>query len=503
MSGTKAQRTNEEKGMNIAREQSMKKFEDLYADPPPYTSSPQSSNETSSRTVTRVGNLNFQPSPLEIPTPAECIAHLKLLHAFARLRHEVGNCEGVFGISMGQVDAKGQAEVQLATSGAQQAGVAHEHDAATAGEDMHASDTDTAENAGLAERIRDKRWTVYVAKAVARFEKWWELLQGRSLWWRPIKTDDFEGEGEMYDGKFAETPADHADILVVRRFPVSADDGYVDGKQFHLPPLDVLMVWHAYMLNPRIYLEDSVRYTKQTLWRTSFPWELVHAVIDNETFEYKPGNERFFRDTTGHTWDLLHEEGRASVKCPACQVINRVPWTQPPTKPSPPALEVYLTKDNGFAGSEFEHRCWECKLTITHEKLRVGKFCDDAHSLIHSKQPMAGTILNAWGEPSGTVTYPPPFEACAEDDRNYYGQETGHARRLLPSSCHRNETRLQSPSSPYPNANAHSGHAQIDVPEPHATRSRRDTRQFAAEEADIHCKSKPYRCSQSFESLLG
>lgn len=201
MSGTKAQRTNEEKGINAARELSMKNFENRYAEPPAYTSRPSSSNETPSRTVPNAEDLNFQLSPLEIPTPAECIAHLKLLHAFAKLRHEVGNHEGLFGISMGDNGAKRQIGDPSESNGTTQSGVAHEQDAVGAGVDTHKSDTDASSSAGLAERIREKRWAVFVTKAVTRFEKWWELMQGRCDWYRPIRTDDFEGEDLTHASK--------------------------------------------------------------------------------------------------------------------------------------------------------------------------------------------------------------------------------------------------------------------------------------------------------------
>lgn len=205
MSDTKAQRTSEEKEMNTAREQSMKTFEDLYAEPPPYSSRPSSTTAAPSRSVPTLKELNFQPSPLEIPTPAECIAHLKLLHTFAKLRHEVGNHEGLFGIRTVQVDAKRSkdyANEPSTADGTPQFGGAHEQDAGRPEVDNHGSESASVPDAGLAERVRDKRWSVFVAKAVARFEKWWDLLQGRSIWYRPIRTDDFEAvDNDPYAGE--------------------------------------------------------------------------------------------------------------------------------------------------------------------------------------------------------------------------------------------------------------------------------------------------------------
>lgn len=196
-----------------------------------------------------------------------------------------------------------------------------------------------------------------------------------------------------------------ANHVAVKRFPLTGD-GYESSEQSYLPPLDVLMVWHAYMLNPRIYLEDSVRYTKQTLWRTAFPWETIYKAIDNETFDYDPGHQQHFEKTTGLLWDSLRDSRLAVIKCPKCQKQIDVPWTKPPDVLEAEALEIYLATDSGFAGSEFQHRCSYCELVITHEKLRVGKFCDDAHALIHRQRPFAGTILNTWGEPAGTYRFP-------------------------------------------------------------------------------------------------
>jgi hypothetical protein len=196
-----------------------------------------------------------------------------------------------------------------------------------------------------------------------------------------------------------------ADHIVVNRFPVTGD-GYEIDQRFHLPPLDVLMVWHAYMLNPRIYLEDSVRYTKQTLWRTSFPWKTIYEAIDNKTFDYNPGYEKHFEQSTGRLWHPVQDDRLATVECPKCQKQLEIEWTKPPSTPGAATLENYLVNDSGFAGSEFGHCCRHCNLVITHERLRVAKFCDDAHALIHDKRPFAGTVLNAWGEPAGTYHCP-------------------------------------------------------------------------------------------------
>lgn len=185
MSDTKARTTNEEKLMNEAREKSMSKLEDLYAEPPPYSSRPPSTDVTvtngvaqdaSPQSMPTFEELDFQPSPLELPTPAACIAHLKLLHSFARLRQEIGTREGLFGIltEPGDLDEASKEKTETAAT----------------------------DDTNFGERIRDKKWTVFVTKAVARFEKWWDLLSGASNWYSSIRTSHFEVQaGEMQASK--------------------------------------------------------------------------------------------------------------------------------------------------------------------------------------------------------------------------------------------------------------------------------------------------------------
>ncbi|KAH7082416.1 hypothetical protein FB567DRAFT_474898 [Paraphoma chrysanthemicola] len=403
---TKLPLTGAERTMNGARQVSMKTFEEQYAEPPPYSSQPPSaetstSNVTGSTTASRslptADELNFQLSPLEIPTPAECIAHLKLLHAFAKLRRDVGNRENLFGISLGKAETKDQqtgrnAESSATNGDAQPDGV-HEQNAERVAVETHVPETAATPDIALAERIRDKRWAVFVHQAVDRFEAWWNSISTTSsVFYSTIKQSDFETSDWSYDGK-----------PIISRFTTQGDGLDANGAQFPLPPLDVLMVWHAFMLNPRVYLEDCIRYSKHRLWRTWFPWEVIHRAIDNETFEYAPNDVLSFRRDTKRRWDPLQQELQKHIKCPKCESINEVPWTQPPLKTTPEALEAYLAKDTGFAGTDFRHSCMSCGLVITHERLRVGKFCDDADSLMDGKRPLAGTILNMWGIPTGTA----------------------------------------------------------------------------------------------------
>lgn len=72
----------------------------------------------------------------------------------------------------------------------------------------------------------DERYAVFLQRAVYRFEQWAVRMMG------------VVDEGE--DGT-----------------PTSDQPGRLAENE--VPPLDVIMVWHTYMLNPRTYYEDCLR----------------------------------------------------------------------------------------------------------------------------------------------------------------------------------------------------------------------------------------------------
>ena len=90
--------------------------------------------------VAAFSNLDLKTAE-SVPTKDQCIAHLKLLEAFHQLREDVATTDGLFGISDSLVSD--EADEQL--------------------------------RGKVLLKIREKRWAVYVAKAVSRFEKWIEM----------------------------------------------------------------------------------------------------------------------------------------------------------------------------------------------------------------------------------------------------------------------------------------------------------------------------------------
>jgi len=365
----------------------IKKLDDgLVQEPPPYT-------VQSTTAAPAYDHLDFTPSPLELPTATECIAHLKLLHAFARLRHEVGNTEGLYGINSVKIgdEAEGSASDSERNNIHQPSGVHGEN--GLPGTEHDSKDNDQA---SLAERVREKRWTVFVTKAVDRFEKWWQALatagcscSGFCVLDKPIKMEHFESNGA------------HS---LPSRFPTEGN-GCAEQIANHLPPLDVLMVWHTYMLNPRVYLEDCIQTGLHAVWRSGFPWSLLHDCIDNTTFEYTApvAAKEAFKRSPSLPWDALKDPAAKAFTCPGCKHVSWAPYTRPPATADRANLEAYLTEDTGFAGQAFTEKCFKCGLAITHEKLRVGKFIDDAYQVRVHQRPLPGTILNQVGVPQGTV----------------------------------------------------------------------------------------------------
>ena len=86
-------------------------------------------------------NLKLDDESSPRPTVEQCIAHLKLLEAFHQLREDIGARDGLFEIWDDFVPP------EL---------------------------TEARQRTEILARIREKRWAIYVTRAVARFHIYWE-----------------------------------------------------------------------------------------------------------------------------------------------------------------------------------------------------------------------------------------------------------------------------------------------------------------------------------------
>lgn len=101
-----------------------------------------------------------------------------------------------------------------------------------------------------------------------------------------------------------------------------------------LPPLDVLMVWHAYMLNPRWYAEDCERLPLMKTLKGLGDRLLPAVIVAGDPATYQPTRERrmsWLADTGTH-WDPLEasrDMTHRRVTCPKCaqDIETRRRWT--------------------------------------------------------------------------------------------------------------------------------------------------------------------------------
>lgn len=92
--------------------------------------------------------------------------------------------------------------------------------------------------------------------------------------------------------------------------------------------LDVLMVMHAHMLNPRAFLEDTIRTNMIEYWTGGMPWLAVNNVISTD-FSYNARDEAKTNwvSLTGLNWDNIDDPMTKDLRCPWCKGSLQVPWT--------------------------------------------------------------------------------------------------------------------------------------------------------------------------------
>ncbi|KAK1973966.1 hypothetical protein LZ30DRAFT_741943 [Colletotrichum cereale] len=286
------------------------------------------------------------------PDVDSCLAHLKLLYAIQTLKDEVGYTNGLW--DLWDIRAG-----PLPGSGAEEKG---------------GSSKDSEDHAKVLAMLREKRWAVYLARAVDRYETWWKTLSEGRL--REAEMRNVDKASEKYS-KFPEGSDD---------YPWSVDN---------LPPLDVLMVWHSHMLNPRAFLEDTMRLGLRSFWTTGMPWAQVNqAVTSKFDYEVSESTKSNWKQTTGRSWDNLEEPVVKSLECPACKRTIEVPWT---TCGLP---EMYKGDarpgivGNGYGDGDFSQRCEPgCGSLITQRLLSVAKMISDAEGYLNEGITIPSTVL--------------------------------------------------------------------------------------------------------------
>ncbi|KAM5449840.1 hypothetical protein MaudCBS49596_004602 [Microsporum audouinii] len=276
----------------------------------------------------------------------ECIAHLKLLRSLADLRDFISKNNGLFGIYDSLADDFQDKEGSLKALAL----------------------------------IREKRWGVYVTRAVHRFETWVRCCSPTG------------GPGS---NRSCVTLSDVEENPEYRNFPRWPLRTLWDRSL--VPPLDVVMVWHAYMLNPRDFLEDCLRLGKMGFWAAGLPLDVMDECIDNTNFEYMPGPTAIpnFEQETGLKWSNLDDPPFKTIQCPGCYGDVTAFWTE--DCPQLGTLDDPFIHCRGYADKEFKIQCQRCHLFITQEKLRLGKFRNDIRLLVEQGILLPGTLLTTDG----------------------------------------------------------------------------------------------------------
>ncbi|UKZ86598.1 uncharacterized protein TrAFT101_002424 [Trichoderma asperellum] len=292
-----------------------------------------------------------------------CLAHLKLLHAIQSMKEEIGYTDGLWNLwnirgKWAMDDLRADADWTMIRT-------------------LEKSNSKTVTRFGQS-RIREKRWALFVARAVDRYEAWWNSLV----------ESDMLTEEDMAD----------PDSYRYKKFPTSRK---LIWEEKMLPPLDVLMIFHTHMLNPRSFFEDAIRYGLGTFWASGMPWKLIHQAIDVD-FNYNVSDEAkiHWSTTTGRRWRNLKDPVTRVVKCPFCQADNEVPWTTCGVNKDAQNEEYTGLIGSGFGDGKFSHKCSSCGHENYKELLSVSKFVTDASALLEKSIPMPGTILDPqYGRP--------------------------------------------------------------------------------------------------------
>ncbi|KAI0508764.1 hypothetical protein F5B22DRAFT_382878 [Xylaria bambusicola] len=198
-----------------------------------------------------IDNVDVQGVSARLPNKAECAAHLELLQVFRHVRKEVESSrklDEVFGIAPENrvVFRKRLAHINGLTKD-------------WVREELKLRDE-------TFDKRREAKWSLFLRLATARFLSWVDAVE-----------------------QDANQPDACSHLL-------------------HIPPIDVLMVWHALLLNPK-WFQTFQQGRLVHLSKVSLPWRQIHSAIDsarpNWPFEMSTNDQTWFQDKVGLHSDLL------------------------------------------------------------------------------------------------------------------------------------------------------------------------------------------------------
>lgn len=261
----------------------------------------------------------------------QVLGHLKLLECLYRLREAIMARDGLFGIYNEAI--------------VREPGASYSVDAS------------------------QQRWAVYVQRAVDRFESWWIGVCRKNNPLMPsVESLDMHSERQLHKWGLEQRP-----------LTMLTSD---------LPPIDVLMVWYAYILSPRTYLEDCLRTGTGFMWATPMPWKLINDAIDPHSYLYEPPDlsQHKFEKLTGLNWAIEMDSCIKKLMCPFCQTENDIPWF----KVGPHGI----IDQQSYAYRDMRAECRQCSFVMDHSKLCAVKFATDLLAFQTKRVPLPGMLLD-------------------------------------------------------------------------------------------------------------
>ncbi|KAK3395023.1 hypothetical protein B0H63DRAFT_518092 [Podospora didyma] len=131
---------------------------------------------------------------------------------------------------------------------------------------------------------RKKKWPLFIGMAVQRFKAWIETADADKL----LLVDDGGG------------------FFRLRFLPPLGWNGKLTKGSYHV---DVLMVWHAFLLNPKDFVTFCANQQLERIRHVHFPWAQIHSALDTKSDSYHyslpEDAQDWFRSVVGFAPDLF------------------------------------------------------------------------------------------------------------------------------------------------------------------------------------------------------
>jgi hypothetical protein len=163
-------------------------------------------------------------------------------------------------------------------------------------------------------------------------------------------------------------------------------------RSFPLPPLDVIMVWHALMLNPRLFAD---KFKGTAMHKAQMPWRNVRGAIDDRewTFTNSEHDTAAFEKATNLEADLFEELSTWPAgpnDAPSTSRLRAFALEGEPssgeTAGDSPAAQMYMACFGASLDRPFA-------VELRDAVMRQTSFVDKMHGLMWIRSPaLAGTL---------------------------------------------------------------------------------------------------------------